>query len=265
MLLTKPRCWSTTATKPSIQACGCPCGMTRFPIHDLRIFRPNRPGRVRANNEDAVAVDREAQVAVLADGMGGYNAGEIASGWHFTYIGTEMSRWLAQAGTTPLPRMCGGRWVVCGKRQPCHFGRFAVQPAVLRHGHHVGGGRFQCDRLILGHIGDSRCYRLRAGCAANHARPFLVAGTGRCRHIDREQAAASSNRNLVYPRVGCRAVCANGSERISSGASDLFVMCSDGLTDMVNDEESWQTLLCAPGSLEEKQGCSLTRPMPRRS
>ena len=37
-------------------------------------------GRVRSNNEDAVAVDRDAQVAILADGMGGYNAGEVASG-----------------------------------------------------------------------------------------------------------------------------------------------------------------------------------------
>ena len=38
------------------------------------------PGRVRANNEDAVTVDPVAQLAVLADGMGGYNAGEVASG-----------------------------------------------------------------------------------------------------------------------------------------------------------------------------------------
>lgn len=60
-------------------------------------FAQTDRGRVRANNEDAVAVDREAQVAVLADGMGGYNAGEIASGMAITYICTEMSRWLAQA------------------------------------------------------------------------------------------------------------------------------------------------------------------------
>ena len=59
-------------------------------------FAQTDRGRVRANNEDAVAVDREAQVAVLADGMGGYNAGEIASGMAITYICTEMSRWLAQ-------------------------------------------------------------------------------------------------------------------------------------------------------------------------
>src|SRR3990167_813356 len=56
------------------------------------------PGRVRANNEDAVAVDPHAQLAVLADGMGGYNAGEVASGMATTFIRTELARWLAQAG-----------------------------------------------------------------------------------------------------------------------------------------------------------------------
>ena len=54
-------------------------------------------GRVRANNEDAVSVDRQAQVAVLADGMGGYNAGEVASSMATQFIRTEMVRWLAQA------------------------------------------------------------------------------------------------------------------------------------------------------------------------
>ena len=58
-------------------------------------------GRVRSNNEDAVAVDRDAQVAILADGMGGYNAGEVASGMATTFIRTEMARWLAQAGASP--------------------------------------------------------------------------------------------------------------------------------------------------------------------
>ena len=55
-------------------------------------------GRVRGNNEDAVAFDRDAKLAILADGMGGYNAGEVASAMATSTIHTEMSRWLAQAG-----------------------------------------------------------------------------------------------------------------------------------------------------------------------
>ena len=56
------------------------------------------PGRARENNEDALAVDDLTQLCVLADGMGGYNAGEIASGMATAFIKSEMARWLSEAG-----------------------------------------------------------------------------------------------------------------------------------------------------------------------
>ena len=56
------------------------------------------PGLARANNEDSVTFDESTCLAVLADGMGGYNAGEVASGMATTFIRTELSRWLSQAG-----------------------------------------------------------------------------------------------------------------------------------------------------------------------
>ena len=55
-------------------------------------------GRARSNNEDAVALDTACGLAVLADGMGGYNAGEVASGMATSFIHTELGRWLAEAG-----------------------------------------------------------------------------------------------------------------------------------------------------------------------
>ena len=182
-------------------------------------FAQTDRGRVRANNEDAVAVDREAQVAVLADGMGGYNAGEIASGMAIAYIGTEMSRWLAQAGTTPPATDVWRALELCVENaNHAILGASLSNPQYSGMGTTLVVGVFQCDRLILGHIGDSRCYRLRRGVAANHARPFLVAGTGRCRHIDPGAGSRVVQPQFGYPRVGCGAACANGSERISSGA-----------------------------------------------
>lgn len=56
------------------------------------------PGLARDNNEDSLAIDMPTQLAVLADGMGGYNAGEVASGMATAFIKSEMSRWLVQAG-----------------------------------------------------------------------------------------------------------------------------------------------------------------------
>ena len=59
-------------------------------------------GRVRSNNEDAVSIDAQAQIAVLADGMGGYSAGEVASSMAVTLIHAEMRAWLMQSDEPPL-------------------------------------------------------------------------------------------------------------------------------------------------------------------
>ena len=56
------------------------------------------PGLARENNEDSVAVDEPTRLGILADGMGGYNAGEVASGMATTFIKSELGRWLTQAG-----------------------------------------------------------------------------------------------------------------------------------------------------------------------
>ena len=56
------------------------------------------PGLIRENNEDSVALDAENQVVVLADGMGGYNAGEVASAMATSFVKTELGRWLAEGG-----------------------------------------------------------------------------------------------------------------------------------------------------------------------
>ena len=57
-------------------------------------------GRARNNNEDSVAVDEPSGLIVLADGMGGYNAGEVASGMATSFIKNELGRWLIEAATT---------------------------------------------------------------------------------------------------------------------------------------------------------------------
>ena len=64
----------------------------------LEFFSATDTGRARNNNEDSVAVDEPSCLIVLADGMGGYNAGEVASGMATTFIRTELARWLSQAG-----------------------------------------------------------------------------------------------------------------------------------------------------------------------
>ena len=210
-------------------------------------------GRVRSNNEDAVAVDRDAQVAILADGMGGYNAGEVASGMATTFIRTEMARWLAQAGASPQSTDVRRALEICVENA-----NHAILGASLSNPQYAGMGTtlvvavFHGSRLILGHIGDSRCYRLRVGGLQQITRDHswlqeqVDAGL-----LTAQQAAMSSNRNLVTRALGVEPNVLMEVNEFQVAPNDLFLLCSDGLTDMVSDSDLAE-LVRAPMPLEEK-------------
>ena len=196
-------------------------------------------GRVRTNNEDAVTIDADAQVAILADGMGGYNAGEVASGMATTFIRTEMARWVSQADTTLQSTDVRRALEICVENA-----NHAILGASLSNPQYAGMGTtlvvavFHGSRLILGHIGDSRCYRLRNGSVQQITRDHswlqeqIDAG-----FLTVEQAAQSSNRNLVTRALGVEPNVLMEVNEFQVAPNDLFLLCSDGLTDMVPDFE----------------------------
>lgn len=210
-------------------------------------------GRVRANNEDAVAVDADAQIAILADGMGGYNAGEVASGMATTFIRTEMSRWLAQSGQSPQSTDVRRALEICVENaNHAILGASLANPQYAGMGTTLVVGVFCDSRLILGHIGDSRCYRLRDGALRQITRDHswlqeqLDAGL-----ITPQQAALSSSRNLVTRALGVEPVVDMELNEFEVAPNDLFLMCSDGLTDMVTDDMV-ADMVRRPISLEDK-------------
>src|SRR5262245_21766620 len=71
--------------------------VSAFPTMPLEFFSAIDTGRARTNNEDSVALDEATALVVLADGMGGYNAGEVASGMLTSFIKSELGRWLHEA------------------------------------------------------------------------------------------------------------------------------------------------------------------------
>ena len=190
-------------------------------------------GRVRANNEDAVSVDRQAQVAVLADGMGGYNAGEVASSMATQFIRTEMVRWLAQ-GRRP------GRDVRRALEICVENANLAIFDAAQENAQYAGmgttlvAGVFQDERLTLAHVGDSRCYRLRAGQLTQITRDHswlqeqVDAGL-----ITPKQAAQSGQRNLVTRALGVENTVQVETNEFQVQPQDLYLMCSDGLSEML--------------------------------
>ena len=196
-------------------------------------------GRVRANNEDAVAVHPDVRLALLADGMGGYNAGEVAAHMAVDQVGDAMQRWLVQAGpdasTTEVRRA-----LAHAVDQANH----AILGAALYNPNYQGMGTtlvvavFCGDRLVLGHIGDSRCYRLRAGALRQITRDHswlqeqIDAGL-----LTPQEAARSGLRNLVTRALGVEPGALMEINEFTVESGDLFILCSDGLTDMMGAAE----------------------------
>ena len=197
------------------------------------------PGRARDNNEDSVAYDENTRLAVLADGMGGYNAGEIASGMATAFIKSEMSRWLTEAGSNAKPKEIRRALEICVENA-----NRSIYNAANSNTQYSGMGTtlvvaaFQGDKVLIGHIGDSRCYRLRGNSfqqiTKDHSllQEQIDAGL-----LTQEQAATSSYKNLVTRALGVDDAVALDLTEHEVEAGDLYLMCSDGLSDMVDDEE----------------------------
>lgn len=211
------------------------------------------PGLARDNNEDAVAFDAPTRLCILADGMGGYNAGEIASGMAAAFIKSEMGRWLSQAGLHANTREVRRALEICVENANYSiFNAANSNPQYSGMGTTLVVGVFQDDRLMLGHIGDSRCYRWRGDelvqITKDHSllQEQLDAGL-----ITPDQAATSLNRNLVTRALGVEdtVLLEVNEHRVDVG--DIYLMCSDGLSDMVPDD-GILAILSGPDSLEQK-------------
>ncbi len=128
-------------------------------------------GRLRANNEDAVRVDPAHGVAVLADGMGGYNAGEVASAMAVEHIGTELGRWLDQAADDATAHQ-----VLRAMEDSTDRANRAIFEAANTHADYAGMGTTVVlallwrEQLLVGHAGDSRAYRWLEGVRTQRTR-----------------------------------------------------------------------------------------------
>jgi len=210
-------------------------------------------GRVRKNNEDAVAFDDNTGLCLLADGMGGYKAGEIASGMAVASLNMQMGAWLLQAGRQASAREVRRTLEICvenANRSVFHAACF--NPDFEGMGTTLVAGIFQEDRLMLGHIGDSRCYRLRGRdfvqITKDHSllQEQIDAGL-----MTPQQALTAPHKNLITRALGVEdAVRVDINEhRVEPG--DLYLMCSDGLSDMVLDA-AVAAILGGSGTLPHK-------------
>jgi PPM family protein phosphatase len=196
-------------------------------------------GRARSNNEDSVAVDEATGVVVLADGMGGYNAGEVASQMATQRVVAELGQWLRLQSDTPsVKAMQDAMADGVEKANREIFNVANTNPHCAGMGTTLVVASFRQGQLLVGHVGDSRAYRLRAGrlqqLTKDHSllQEQIDAGL-----ITPEQAVYATHKNLVTRAVGVEDAVLLDLSVHDIHPGDVVLMCSDGLSDMLDDNE----------------------------
>ncbi len=213
------------------------------------------PGIVRAHNEDSVAADAANGLVVLADGMGGYNAGEVASGIATTVITTETARALAslrlqQEGDRKLATEQLVREQVL-KANTSIYQAAQSQPQYAGMGTTLVMCLFYDNRVMIAHLGDSRVYRLRDDVFVQVTRDHsLLQEQIDSGLITREQAKHAQHKNLVTRALGIDPTVEPEIHDYDAKPGDVYLLCSDGLCDMVSDEDIGLTVQALGANLK---------------
>ena len=233
-------------------------GNTRKNVSEaLEIVVKTDSGRVRGHNEDAVFANPNLGIVILADGMGGYNAGEVASGMATTVLASELESAFATTPPHALDRGSGKSYAHACLRDKIASTNLAIHAASESQMQFAGMGTtlvaalFHNNQVTVAHVGDSRLYRLRGDelsvVTRDHSLLQEQIDSGL---ISREDARYSQNRNLVTRALGVDPAVEAEINDYPVLPGDIYLLCSDGLNDMVEDEEIQLTLQTLSVNLE---------------
>ncbi|HLX22771.1 MAG TPA: Stp1/IreP family PP2C-type Ser/Thr phosphatase [Usitatibacter sp.] len=208
------------------------------------------PGRVRDHNEDCIESRPDIGLFVLADGMGGYNAGEVASGMATSLIADGLQeswvpRDVGRMGRDEAKRL-SERLIAeqIARANNAIYTTSQNNPECAGMGTTLVVTLFFDNFLSVAHIGDSRLYRLRGESMEQVTRDHsLLQEQLDSGLITPEEAKLSQNKNLVTRALGIDPTVEPEIHVYETQADDTFLLCSDGLSDMVEDEEIRLTLL----------------------
>ncbi len=213
----------------------------------IRTFGATDTGLRRSQNEDSYVVNAASGLVALADGMGGAAAGEVASRI-FTDTAVEVfsaggcTEQEALAKAQEVFRLANERILSDVTRNPSRKGMGCTAELIAFHD----------EGYVLGHVGDSRSYLYRRGALRQLTRDHSVIQD----QIDQglitpEKAKSHSLRNVILRAVGTNESLAVDFIRGKNLPGDIFLVCSDGLSDMIEDE-SIRDALARPVSLERR-------------
>ena len=199
------------------------------------------PGRKRRRNEDTFVL--EPPLFAVADGMGGAQAGEVAS-----RIAAAAFREFHDADQLAPPERVNAIIQEANRRI---YERAQTDAGASGMGTTVTAAIVQGDQIAIGHVGDSRAYRLSEGrleqLTDDHS---LVADLIRTGRLTPEQAEAHPQRSVITRALGTDSEVDVDTRTVEAQPGDVFLLCSDGLTTMVPDERILE-LLQGSASLEQ--------------
>lgn len=193
-------------------------------------------GRIRAGNEDSLYADADAErgLFIVADGMGGHAAGEVASEMAVQTIARELAEIRELAGPAPLVKMAEA----LKESNRAIYERTIVEADKQGMGTTASCIMMGTGRWIIGHIGDSRVYLLRDGVfrqvTKDHSYVQEQVDAG---FLTPEQARYHPYSNVITRCVGANAAVEADVLQGEMQNGDLFLVCSDGLTGMVEDPQ----------------------------
>ena len=218
------------------------------PTEILNIVNLSDRGRRRPHNEDSSASDARTGLLVIADGMGGYKAGEVASTLAVISIMNRVRRELRQIKSEP-PKTNGYSTQSSLVRRAIIEANALIFETAQAEAECRGMGTtvlavlFYDNRITIAHVGDSRLYRLRSEyfeqLTHDHSLTQVL--------IDRdlftpEEAQGNVSKNLITRALGVDETVEIEIEEMTVQPGDIYLLCTDGLSDMVSDADIHSTL-----------------------
>ena len=211
--------------------------------HPLEIAAKTDPGKLRSLNEDSIATVGDLGLLVLADGMGGYQSGDVASSLATQIIVEGLAEELQGPSNSDsdVARIVEG--VVKRANEAIYLESQQRAQRVHNSQSQAMGSTlalllFRNNQVTLAHVGDSRIYRLRANRLElmTHDHSLLQEQIDRG-ILDSEAAATSHNRHLVTRGLGLQAEVEVALDEREALPGDIYLVCSDGLNDMVDNTD----------------------------
>jgi serine/threonine protein phosphatase PrpC len=216
-------------------------------------------GLKRGHNEDSYFLMAEHNLYMVADGMGGHSSGEVASRMAVETV-AQFFRDTAEDEEFTWPyRLDSGssyeenRFATGVKLANLRIHETAAQNARQRGmGTTVVGAHFVRDGIIIGHVGDSRCYRIRGGEIAllteDHS---LLNDYIKMKGLTAAEAENFPHKNVILRALGMKDTVQVDVRTETPELGDYYLLCSDGLSGMVTDEQLRDLVLSADGDLQD--------------